>query len=601
MDVTTMFETTETSQAYVPVTIDDGARIAFITVGAAMVLSGVLGNFLLLVVIFQQFNRKSSVHILFVANLSLADLLTLGYWFTFFVLDLILHRHPVVDRVHCVINGVVIITLYLTCISFLVSISLNRYLHVCHSRLYSRVFTLPRTVAWCLVVWLGSLFVAILPIVDQQDKGSYGYSRVTRFCSYSRGGTSYVKIIVLTYAILPMLFVAYCNFAIFRRWRQLRLSSIKRYPPMKNEEESRREKGLNKLQARVNKGKASAGAGDTMDRAEEHVTQGENEDPGITEHGAKANTNVGDRRDDGGVRSKTATPIQKHCRISEDTEDELSKADDELIQQGAGDQAENEKASSPSQSSVPLTGNSEEDNEDTIKTGWTTAATQSDLDGNNTVRVATDGQPALAHALDITPDQPTEQIEENAEVSAAGTSSAMTPSKRQKQQHKTAGQESTLLKTAKRRGQIRDMRHKAREVAFVRSLFVVFLLAVGTFIPYSLMTILKSYMDFSAELVILGNFFLFLNNSVNWIVYGVMNPTFRQGYVQNVRKTFAICCSVKCNKTREEQPAAASSLMMPSVQRSNTLNDVSLSSTSQTSPEVSGNGAGGDDTIITRC
>nr|KAG5701977.1 hypothetical protein BaRGS_034559 [Batillaria attramentaria] len=46
-----------------------------------------------------------SFHYLFIANLAMADLLCLGYWMTFLVLDLILGRHPVANEVHCAFNG----------------------------------------------------------------------------------------------------------------------------------------------------------------------------------------------------------------------------------------------------------------------------------------------------------------------------------------------------------------------------------------------------------------------------------------------------------------------------------------------------------------
>ena len=81
-----------------------------------MILAGVVGNCLLITVIFKRFLRKQCAHNLFIANLALADLFTLGYWFTFFVTDLILGYHPIVDNAHCVVNGVIIAVLYMASI-----------------------------------------------------------------------------------------------------------------------------------------------------------------------------------------------------------------------------------------------------------------------------------------------------------------------------------------------------------------------------------------------------------------------------------------------------------------------------------------------------
>ena len=83
---------------------------------------------------------------------------------------------------------------------------------------------------------------------------------------------------------------------------------------------------------------------------------------------------------------------------------------------------------------------------------------------------------------------------------------------------------------------------KAREVAFVRSLFVVFILMFISFIPLGVMLIISSSVEnVPPEVFILGNLLLFFNNSVNWIVYGVMNPAFRKGYVKCTRQLLAKC------------------------------------------------------------
>ena len=88
--------------------IHQAASAIFATLGSVMILSGVTGNCLLISVIFRLILRKQCVHNIFIANLALADILTLGYWFTFFVLDLILGYHPIVDDAHCVVNGIII-------------------------------------------------------------------------------------------------------------------------------------------------------------------------------------------------------------------------------------------------------------------------------------------------------------------------------------------------------------------------------------------------------------------------------------------------------------------------------------------------------------
>nr|KAG5701982.1 hypothetical protein BaRGS_034564 [Batillaria attramentaria] len=73
----------------------------------------------------------------------------------------------------------------------------------------------------------------------------------------------------------------------------------------------------------------------------------------------------------------------------------------------------------------------------------------------------------------------------------------------------------------------------AKERAFVRSLLVVFLLMVLCSLPYGIILIIRlinpSYVITKTSIFIVV--MVYFNCSVNWIVYGVMNRSFRQRYV----------------------------------------------------------------------
>nr|KAG5699124.1 hypothetical protein BaRGS_014423 [Batillaria attramentaria] len=159
-----------------------------------------------------------SFHNLFVANLALADLVILAYWMTFFVLDLLLGYHPVADQVHCRINGFLIATCYVVHTLSLLSISLNRYLHVCRSRLYHRLFSFRSTLLSCALLWVMGVTIALPPLLGV---GSYRYSAASHFCSFYRDDPNqYAKVLVILFSVLPMATVGYLNFAIFRYWRR---------------------------------------------------------------------------------------------------------------------------------------------------------------------------------------------------------------------------------------------------------------------------------------------------------------------------------------------------------------------------------------------
>nr|KAG5701017.1 hypothetical protein BaRGS_022728 [Batillaria attramentaria] len=77
----------------------------------------------------------------------------------------------------------------------------------------------------------------------------------------------------------------------------------------------------------------------------------------------------------------------------------------------------------------------------------------------------------------------------------------------------------------------RRRKQQLRDQAFVRSLFVVFILTLIAFVPFGISRIVETYHGLSVEVAISVTLMLFSNNAVNWIVYGVMNRSFRRGYV----------------------------------------------------------------------
>ena len=87
--------------------INSSARTFFVAAGTVMVLSGLLGNILVLGnLLSPRMQAMCSVHNMLLLNMSMADLLITGYWLPFLVLDLYLGHMPVAGFAHCVINGV---------------------------------------------------------------------------------------------------------------------------------------------------------------------------------------------------------------------------------------------------------------------------------------------------------------------------------------------------------------------------------------------------------------------------------------------------------------------------------------------------------------
>ncbi|KAK7087607.1 probable muscarinic acetylcholine receptor gar-1 [Littorina saxatilis] len=527
---------TETLPDFVGQDIQQGTRIVFIAVGIAMVLCGVIGNGLFLTVLSKQFRRRRSIHILFVANLCLADLVTLGYWFSFFVLDLILKRHPVVNMSHCVFNGAFIATMYLVSVTFLVSISLNRYLHVCHSHLYSRVFTLPRTVAWCLLTWLASSLISAIPVLDGEQNTTYEYSRGTHICTFSRERITYVKMIAIVWSTLPMLFIAYCNIAIFRFWKRAKLStsgslSIGERSGMGQKLLACWRAGVEKLKR--NDSIAIVRFSSQRDIGNEELSGSDSPETSVLELEPEDHDDAARARSrDDDVNDVEVFDSRSRSHDNDGTT--MTVAEDRGRMVADSTKHEERKTESPLNTTptllnlsvmdeIPLTNESKEvaENSNLRDSHTVSGICQQPVAAQETAEVDTQNAPASPSA---TASQPSLKVTSVSQKPLGLGSSAT----HQAQHHDTPTLDLQRL----------QRRKKAKEEAFIRSLFIVFLLAVFSFIPFGAITVAKLKVSVSAEVVMIGNFFLFLNNSVNWIVYGVINAAFRDGYTQ----LFTACC-----------------------------------------------------------
>ncbi|KAK7087646.1 uncharacterized protein [Littorina saxatilis] len=656
---TERYRNESTSPDFIGGDIHEGARAFFIIVGVTIILSGTVGNCLFLSLVFKQLKRKRSVHILFVANLSLADLLTLGYWFTFFVLDLILNRHPVVNFAHCVVNGVIVGTLSAASVCFLLSISLNRYLHVCHSHLYSRVFTLPRTVAWCLLTWLASLLVALAPLTDTTADSPYEYNRAARVCSYSRAraGTNYVEIVVIVFSVLPMPFIAYCNFAIFRHWRKVRLSSASCYPLVSKEKNRTVFSRLAALVARATKKDNGIAVGMTTlssrsearevesiemsdswtetdttgstrrsgcryvrDR-ESCVNQNRNRsknEPAVTSvdadvHRHSVESDVRHVDDNLGKGASLASRVSFRVSVDanaliqcdenqenwtfEDTgvftyrEFEETTSGEHLTVSPGGSQKTTDKHAGSSSGDVKENRRTTQDPASpaslSLRLKVSESSREASTNNEEGRRTASKSTSPVSLSLRSETSESSRPVSCNAEkfgrnmtqapshVSLSKMSTTLEsatpvsgaakelgrklspPTSSVSLSRRSTAQESTSTVSGVSQLTFRGdhdnpstpaqnlqkilKKKRGKEMAFVRSLFVVFLLTVFSFIPFGAVIVVSAEVFVPPEVIILGNFFLFFNNSVNWIVYGVMNTAFRQGYIEYGRRMLGLC------------------------------------------------------------
>ncbi|XP_076451115.1 uncharacterized protein LOC143286999 [Babylonia areolata] len=517
------------STQFVGGSINSAARAIFSTLGSVMIACGGTGNILLISVIFGRFRQKRHVHDLFIANLTLADTLALGQWMTFLVLDLILGYHPVVNHTHCVVNGVIGYTSSEVSVLSLLAISMNRYLHVCHSHLYSRLFTLPRTVFIIISIWVAAILMALPPALGI-DTVTYRYSAHTHICSFDRSSLSYIKILAMFLTTVPMMLIGYCNFAIFRYWKKARVNLNNRKDQRQGRKlfsrwrergrRSQEEETATDLETETDTNRHQCGKGKGDPVPENEVVPG----------------------------SFCSSAHKSECRDSHDGNSDCDTGD--------GNEAVNLSLPTPSSAykenddkaqctGSPVSNPKQIDNEQSLGaekgdfghaqkkvTPKRTVVFADAIPSTTTAEEASTITESPAHAMTI----PVLSAPDALTSSLGTTRSARSPQKR-------------LLMTAVQNAHHQKKKTSTREVAFVRSLFVVFIITCITFFPYVVILIVSSIVAVPSEVAILGLMLLFSNNSVNWIVYGVMNPSYRKAYRACWNRLLGKCCHQRQEQT----------------------------------------------------
>lgn len=98
-------------ESFVGAKINAAASVIFIILALIASLSVLFGNSLLLAILLRRAALKKIKSLnLLIAELAVADFLAVGYWLPFFVFDLLLEYHPVLNQQHCLANGYLVIT-----------------------------------------------------------------------------------------------------------------------------------------------------------------------------------------------------------------------------------------------------------------------------------------------------------------------------------------------------------------------------------------------------------------------------------------------------------------------------------------------------------
>ena len=137
-------------------------RITYITVGFLLYVVGISGNSLIIWT-FIRIKRLRIVQNVFVILLAVVDLLIIGYMLPSATIALIWNREPV-SREVCIFNGIIGHLLFTSCLQYVTCIAVSRYVRICHSRKFYRIYT-KRNVSliciFCFLYWCISAFALL--------------------------------------------------------------------------------------------------------------------------------------------------------------------------------------------------------------------------------------------------------------------------------------------------------------------------------------------------------------------------------------------------------------------------------------------------------
>lgn len=204
-------------------------------VGLPLCLTCILGNGVLLLAIYTQRHSQKS-QLAFIVNLAFTDVIVVVTGLPFLVMDVVLPSPPVVGPLHCMLNGFVFHLSCLVSVENLVLVSFTRYMNVCHNRVFHRFFSFKRSVFACGLTW----FLALIVCAPLTAGYAYNYDTRLHLCSVvaTKKLSNYYAFVVISFMILPTVSIYSFNFKIFWFWRRSK-RRLERRVTLKKSQKSR--------------------------------------------------------------------------------------------------------------------------------------------------------------------------------------------------------------------------------------------------------------------------------------------------------------------------------------------------------------------------
>ncbi|XP_071940878.1 melatonin receptor type 1C-like [Antedon mediterranea] len=187
-----------------------------------IVMIGVVGTIanLLTIIAICKYKHLRIPGNFFLLNLALADLIVCTVTNPFTVVSLVNRDWPLSNSL-CFFLGAALTLSCSASTTNLVSIAINRYMSILWPQKSQDIFTVKRTLLFCLTGWLVSFITIIPPFFGF---GKFGYNDVILACNISNDGNWLYTLVVLgTYFNISTIIIIFCYTKIFMFIRRSRV------------------------------------------------------------------------------------------------------------------------------------------------------------------------------------------------------------------------------------------------------------------------------------------------------------------------------------------------------------------------------------------
>ncbi|XP_077977559.1 melatonin receptor type 1B-B-like [Glandiceps talaboti] len=185
----------------------------YMAVTIMLCIMGTCGNIMVIATVLM-YSKLRTVSNIFIVNLALADLGVTGLVDVFTLVGIATtHRFLPPKTSLCIFVGSFCLICCICSLWNIMMVSINRYIYICKSDHYRKIYTVPNALAMAIGVWVICFLIDFPNFVGW---GDHGYDGKTMVCSYSRTASfSWIMFFIFSAVGLPLCVILGCYLRVY--------------------------------------------------------------------------------------------------------------------------------------------------------------------------------------------------------------------------------------------------------------------------------------------------------------------------------------------------------------------------------------------------